>query len=69
MRIPSLFGYFLMLPAVMLVAACSRDYRFTRAVYEGVQTQNQLQTPPAERAGQPEPLNYQQYEAERKRPQ
>ena len=49
-----------------LCAGCS-NYNFSKAVYEGVQTRDQLQTTPAERAGKPEPLNYQQYDSERKR--
>lgn len=57
-----------MVMVVTLLAGCSKNYSFSRAVYDGVQTRDQLQTTPAERAGKPEPLNYQQYDAERKRP-
>lgn len=55
-----------MLLTIFLCSGCS-NYNFSRAVYEGVQTRDQLQTTPAERAGKPEPMNYQQYESERKR--
>jgi len=51
---------------IFLSAGCSQ-YNFSRAVYDGVQTRDQLQSTPPERAGKPEPLNYQQYESERKR--
>lgn len=59
----------IMMVAIMVcVSGCSKNYSFSRAVYDGVQTHDQLQTTPAERAGKPEPLNYQQYDTERKRP-
>ena len=54
------------LPVMVICAGCS-NYNFSRAVYEGVQTRDQLQSTPPERMGRPEPLNYQQYESERKR--
>jgi hypothetical protein len=50
---------------LFLMAGCS-NYSFSKAVYDGVQTRDQLQSTPAERAGKPE-INYQQYESERKR--
>jgi hypothetical protein len=55
--------------ALLIAALCGgcKNYSFSRAVYEGVQTRDQLQSTPTERAGKPEPLNYQQYESERKR--
>lgn len=60
----------LLLTAVLLTMSlcggCS-NYNFSRAVYEGIQTRDQLQTTPADRAGKPEPMNYEQYESERKR--
>ena len=60
----------LLLPATaltLLLSSGCANYNFSRAVYDGVQTRDQLQSTPAERAGKPEPLNYQQYESERKR--
>ena len=36
-----------------------------QGLYEGVRVRNQLQTTPAERAGKPEPFNYQEYEIQR----
>jgi hypothetical protein len=57
-----LFGAVLM---VTLCTGCS-NYSFSRAMYDGVQTRNQLSSTPAERAGKPE-LNYHEYESERKR--
>jgi hypothetical protein len=53
---------------LMCTVGCSKNYSFPKAVYDGIQTHDQLQSTPAERAGKPEPLNYQQYDAERKRP-
>jgi hypothetical protein len=41
------------------------NYNFSNAVYDGVQTRDHLQSTPTERAGKPEPMNYQQYESER----
>ena len=55
-----------MLLTMFLCSGCS-NYNFSRSVYEGIQTRDQLQSTPAERAGKPEPMNYQQYESERKR--
>lgn len=55
-----------MLLTISLCSGCS-NYNFSRAVYEGVQTRDQLQSTPADRAGKPEPMNYEQYESERKR--
>ena len=55
-----------MLLTMSLCSGCS-NCNFSRAVYEGLQTRDQLQTTPAERAGKPEPMNYEQYESERKR--
>lgn len=52
--------------ALLCFAGCS-NYSFSRAVYEGVQTRDRLQAAPSENAGKPEPMNYQQYESERKR--
>ena len=49
---------------VLAVGGCS-NYNFSRAMYEGVQTRDQLQSTPSERAGKPE-MNYHQYDAERK---
>ncbi len=49
-----------------LFTGCS-NYNFFKAVYQGVQTRDQMQTTPAERAGKPEPMNYEQYDSERKR--
>ena len=67
---PALCAYAgLILLSALSLLSCSRGYSFTKAVYDGVQTRNQLQTPPTERAGRPEPPPYQQYDAERKRPQ
>ena len=57
-----------LLPLLVLVCGACTGYSLPRAVYEGVQTRDRLQTAPAERAAQPE-LNYQQYDAERKRTQ
>ena len=54
------------LPSIFFCSGCS-NYSFSKAVYEGVQTRDQLQSTPGERAGKPEPMNYQQYESERKR--
>ena len=51
---------------IILSNGCA-NYNFSRALYDGVQTRDQLQSTPAERAGKPEPLNYDQYEKERKR--
>lgn len=51
---------------MFLWSGCS-NYNFSKAFYEGVQTRDQLQSTPSERAGKPEPMNYQQYESERKR--
>ena len=50
---------------LFLCVSCS-NYNFSKAVYEGVQTRDQLQSTPAERAGKPD-MNYQQYDSERKR--
>lgn len=60
--------FLLLLPLLLifLSTGCS-NYNFSRALYDGVQTHDQLQSTPAERAGKPEPLNYDQYETERKR--
>ncbi|MDD2367498.1 MAG: hypothetical protein PHN84_15205 [Desulfuromonadaceae bacterium] len=64
----SIFIYILLLSFISLsLSGCVKDYSFSRAVYEGVQTRDRLQSAPSERAGKPEPLNYQQYEEERKR--
>lgn len=56
----------LFLLAAAMMSGCS-NYNFSRAVYDAVQTREQLQSTPAERAGKPEPLNYQQYDSERSR--
>ena len=50
---------------LMLLCGCS-NYNFSRAVYEGAQTNNQLNSTPVERINNPH-MNYDQYEAERKR--
>ena len=52
--------------SMSLWGGCS-NYSFPKAVYEGVQTRDQLQSTPDQRAGKPEPMNYHQYESERKR--
>jgi hypothetical protein len=49
-----------------LLSGCTKGYNFSEAVYNGSQTQNQLNATPMERAGKQE-MNYQQYETERKR--
>ena len=60
--------FVLVLPFLVLFLCCGcTNYNFSRALYDGIQTRDQLQSTPAERAGKPEPLNYQQYENERKR--
>ena len=58
-----LFVAVLVLIAVILTG-CAK-YDFSRAMYEGIQTRDQLQSTPAERVGNPG-MNYQQYDAERK---
>jgi hypothetical protein len=50
---------------ILLLSGCSK-YNFSRAVYEGVQTNNQLNATPVEQISNPH-MNYDQYEAERKR--
>jgi PBP1b-binding outer membrane lipoprotein LpoB len=50
---------------ILLLSGCSK-YNFSRAVYEGVQTNNQLNATPVEQISNPQ-MNYDQYEAERKR--
>jgi len=55
-----------MLLTILLCTGCS-NFNFSKAFYEGVQTRDQLQSTPSERVGKPEPMNYQQYESERKR--
>jgi hypothetical protein len=50
---------------ILLLSGCG-NYNFSRAVYEGVQTNNQLKATPAEQISNPH-MNYDQYEAERKR--
>jgi len=52
--------------SMTLCSGCS-NYNFSKAIYEGIQTRDQLQSTPGERVGKPEPMNYQQYESERKR--
>lgn len=49
----------------VLLSGCS-NYNFSRAVYEGVQTHNELNASPVERIKSPQ-MNYDQYEAERNR--
>ena len=49
---------------ILLSSGCS-NYNFSRAVYEGVQTSNQINSTPLERINSPQ-MNYDQYEAERK---
>jgi hypothetical protein len=49
-----------------LLSGCTKGYNFSEAVYNGSQTQNQLNATPMERGGKQE-MNYQQYETERKR--
>ncbi len=55
-----------MLLAMIFCSGCS-SFNFFKVFYEGIQTRDQLRTTPAERAGKPDPMNYQQYESERKR--
>jgi PBP1b-binding outer membrane lipoprotein LpoB len=50
---------------ILLLSGCS-NYNFSRAVYEGVQSNNQLNATPVEKISNPQ-MNYDQYEAERKR--
>lgn len=50
--------------AILMLCSCS-NYNFSQAVYEGVQTHNQLNTTPGERLNTPQ-MNYDQYETERK---
>ena len=50
---------------VVLLSGCS-NYNLSRAMYEGVQTHNQLNATPSERMNNPQ-MNYDQYEVERNR--
>jgi hypothetical protein len=50
----------------LFTAACSARSVYT-GLYEGTRVKNQLDTPPPERLGKPEPpVDYQQYEMLRK---
>jgi hypothetical protein len=48
------------------LSACPKGYNVSEALYNASQTQNQLNSTPAERGGKQD-MNYQQYETERKR--
>lgn len=48
-----------------LLSGCSTSNLYG-GIYEGVRVRNQLQSTPSERLNQAEPMNYQQYERERK---
>lgn len=52
------------LSGVCMTSGCA-EYNVSRAVYEGIQTRDQLQATPAERAAKPD-MSYQQYDSERK---
>ena len=57
-----------LLPILLISMFCAGCTSYNpKAIYDSLQTRDQLQTTPAERAGKPEPLNYQQYESERTR--
>jgi hypothetical protein len=58
----------LFLVLALLLGGCPKNYSFPEAIYQGVKTQDTLNSTPIERS-QNADLNYQQYEAERKRPQ